>query len=54
MRFLLQVFIIAFQDEDLNLSFMELWHTPRGIVTVTSAIIALLGMTPFLYIEVLS
>jgi hypothetical protein len=46
-----QVFIIAFQDEDLNLSFTELWHTPRGIVTVTSSIVALIGMTPFLYIE---
>lgn len=47
-----QVFIIAFQDEDLNLSFKELWHTKRGITTCTSAIVALIGMLPFVYIEV--
>jgi hypothetical protein len=48
----MQVFIIAFQDEDLNLSFKELVHTQRGITTVTSLIVSLCGMVPFIYIEV--
>jgi hypothetical protein len=47
-----QVFIIAFQDEDLNLSFKELVHTQRGITTVTSLIVSLCGMVPFIYIEI--
>jgi hypothetical protein len=47
-----QVFIIAFQDEDLNLSFKELVHTRRGVTTVTSLIVSLCGMAPFIYIEV--
>lgn len=47
-----QVFIIAFQDEDLNLSFKELVHTRRGVTTVTSLIVSLCGMAPFIYIEI--
>jgi hypothetical protein len=49
---MVQVFIIAFQDEDLNLSFKELVHTRRGVTTVTSLIVSLCGMAPFIYIEV--
>ena len=52
MLFMVQVFIIAFQDEDLNLSFKELVHTRRGVTTVTSLIVSLCGMAPFIYIEV--
>ncbi len=40
------------QDEDLSLTLSQLVETKRGIITVASEALALLGMTPFLYIEI--
>ena len=39
------------QDENDSLSLRELVSTTRGIVTVAMEATALLGMSPFLYIE---
>ena len=39
------------QDEDLSLSLSKLVETRRGVVTVATEVLALLGMTPFVYIE---
>lgn len=40
------------QDENLDLSLRQLAHTTSGICTIVAAIVALIGMAPFLYIEV--
>lgn len=40
------------QDENLNMSLGELAHTTRGIITIVTAVVALVGMAPFLFIEV--
>ncbi|DBA98675.1 hypothetical protein WJX77_002585 [Trebouxia sp. C0004] len=47
-----QVFMLLFQDEDLSLTLSQLVETKRGIITVASEALALLGMTPFIYIEI--
>ncbi|KAL3131635.1 hypothetical protein ABBQ38_007932 [Trebouxia sp. C0009 RCD-2024] len=46
-----QVFMLLFQDENDSLSLRELVATKRGIITVAVEVSALLGMSPFLYIE---
>jgi cytochrome c-type biogenesis protein CcmH/NrfG len=40
------------QDEPLDYSIKQLIHTPRGAITVASAIVSLAAMLPFVYIEV--
>ena len=40
------------QDEDLSMTLSQLVETKRGIITVASEALALLGMTPFIYIEI--
>lgn len=40
------------QDENLILSLGELAQTTRGIITIVTAVVALVGMAPFLFIEV--
>jgi hypothetical protein len=40
------------QDEDTKLSLREILATGRGRATVACNILAVLGMAPFLYIEV--
>ncbi len=40
------------QDEDLSLTLSQLVETKRGIITVACEALALLGMTPFIYIEI--
>ncbi len=40
------------QDEDLSLTLPQLVETKRGVITVASEALALLGMTPFIYIEI--
>ncbi|DBA86726.1 TPA: hypothetical protein ACH3X2_005431 [Trebouxia sp. C0005] len=47
-----QVFMLLFQDEDLSMTLSQLVETKRGIITVASEALALLGMTPFSYIEI--
>lgn len=46
------MFTIAFQDEDLGSSLHDLLRTARGRVTVAAEIMALVGMAPFLLLEV--
>mmetsp|Transcript_1853 Transcript_1853/g.5429 ORF Transcript_1853/g.5429 Transcript_1853/m.5429 type:complete len:488 (+) Transcript_1853:199-1662(+) len=46
-----QAWIFLFQDENLDLSLRQLAHTTSGICTIVAAIVALIGMAPFLYIE---
>ena len=43
---------VLIQDEDLSLTLSQLVETKRGIITVASEALALLGMTPFIYIEI--
>ncbi|PRW33312.1 transient receptor potential channel [Chlorella sorokiniana] len=45
------VFTIAFQDEDLSLSLRDLLKDGRGRVTVAFELLALVGMAPFLMLE---
>jgi hypothetical protein len=40
------------QDENLHLSIWQLAHTGRGLGTIISLVVSLLGFAPFLYIEV--
>lgn len=40
------------QDEDLQLSLSDLAHTTSGLFTIIAAAIAILGMAPFVFIEV--
>ena len=40
------------QDEKLNLSLGELIHTTRGAFTVSFAVLSLVAMAVFVYIEV--
>lgn len=42
---------MPFKDENDSLSLQELVATKRGIITVAVEVCALLGMSPFLYIE---
>lgn len=42
------------QDENLHLSIRQLAHTGRGLGTIVSLVVSLLGFAPFLYIEVTS
>ncbi|KAL4438685.1 hypothetical protein ABPG77_006289 [Micractinium sp. CCAP 211/92] len=44
-------FVIAFQDEDLSLSLRALLASPRGRFTVAAELLALVGMAPFLMLE---
>lgn len=44
-------FVIAFQDEDLSLSLRQLLASPRGRATVAAELLALVGMAPFLLLE---
>ena len=46
------VFTVAFQDEDASLSFRELLQTRRGQITIVSNILSLVGMFPFVIIEI--
>jgi len=45
-------FTIAFQDEDASLSFAQLLQTSRGKISILCNILSLIGMAPFLAIEV--
>lgn len=45
-------FTIAFQDEDASLSFSQLLQTTRGKISILCNILSLIGMAPFLAIEV--
>ncbi|KAL4440087.1 hypothetical protein ABPG75_003088 [Micractinium tetrahymenae] len=44
-------FVIAFQDEDLSLSLRQLLASSRGRLTVAAELLALVGMAPFLLLE---
>ena len=46
------MFDAVLQDEDLSLTLSQLVETKRGVITVVSEALALLGMTPFIYIEI--
>ncbi len=50
--FVLAILGALIQDEDLSLTLSQLVETKRGIITVASEALALLGMTPFIYIEI--
>ena len=45
------IFIVAFEDEDLSLSFRQMLGTVRGRVAVAAELLALLFMAPFLVLE---
>ncbi|KAL4438682.1 hypothetical protein ABPG77_006286 [Micractinium sp. CCAP 211/92] len=45
-------FTILFQDEDTKMSLRQILATPRGRATVACDILSLIGMAPFLVIEV--
>jgi hypothetical protein len=45
---------VCAQDEDTNLSLAQLLQGPYGIATVGVEALALVGMAPFLYIELCS
>ncbi|KAL4440082.1 hypothetical protein ABPG75_003083 [Micractinium tetrahymenae] len=45
-------FTILFQDEDTKMSLRQILATPRGRATVACDILSLVGMAPFLVIEV--
>lgn len=47
----LNIFIVAFEDEDLSLSFRQMIGTVRGRVAVAAELLALLFMAPFLVLE---
>ncbi|CAL8463844.1 g3378 [Coccomyxa elongata] len=49
-----QIFIFLFQDEDTSLSLTQLLHTRSGVAAVVFEMVAVLGMLPFVYIEVCS
>lgn len=49
--FAFYAFTAAFQDEDVNLTFKELLQTSRGRFTLTMDLLALIGMMPFIFIE---